>query len=61
MKHSPQDNPRNESPQSFDLMTSFASQDGIPSEFGDYEMGEVGDMDLYDFTDVPFQWSEGSF
>lgn len=61
MKHSPQDNPRNESPQSFDLMTSFMSQDGMPSEFGEYEMGEVGDMELYDFTDVPFQWSDGSF
>jgi hypothetical protein len=61
MKHTPQDSPRNESPQSFDLMTSFVStgsNDGNQNEFG--EFGEV-DMDLYDFTDVPFQWNEGAF
>lgn len=60
MKQQPQDNPQNESPQSFDLMTSFVtagSNDGMQNEFGDFvEM----DMDAYYFAE-PLQWSNGAF
>jgi hypothetical protein len=63
MKHSPQDDTRNDSPDSFDLMTSLqdtSSYDSMNTNMG-FDMVDA-EIALYDdYLDVPFQWNDGSF
>jgi hypothetical protein len=63
MKSGTQDSARNDSPDSFDLMTRIPDSIDISNGDVGFDMSDV-DVGLYmtdDYLDMPFQWNENSF